>query len=567
MSTSTTEPKTQIGKAAFNIESRYGASKAVREFGRKIFPQHWSFMLGEIALYSFIILLLTGTFLTFFFHPAMGETVYSGPYQPLRGIEVSEAFNSTLNISFDVRGGLLMRQMHHWAALLFMAAMSVHMLRVFFTGAFRKPREMNWMIGGTLILLGMADGFTGYSLPDDLLSGNGLRIIDGIIEAIPLIGTYLSFFLFGGQFPGSDIVSRLYTLHILLVPAAILLMIVIHLFLVVLHKHTQYPGPGKTEKNVVGEPVLPVFMAKAGGFFFIIFGVIGFMGAAFTINPIWNYGPYDPSPISAGTQPDWYIGFMDGALRLMPGWGEIHIGGYPISLNILLPALGPVIVIFGLLFLYPMLEAWVTKDDREHHILDRPRNAPVRTGIGVAGVVWYCVMWTAAGSDVIAVQFKLSLEQVTYALRFLFFFGPVIAFWVTKRMCLALQRKDRETALHGLESGRIIRLPHGEYTEVHEQFDPHRRWELVGFESPEVIPAQPDNEGKVPFAEKVRGRLSRFFFEDRVAPVSPAELEAGHHGHEGQVNDEALSIEGQYDNEEEFSGGVIHRENTSFTEN
>ncbi|WGW13501.1 ubiquinol-cytochrome c reductase cytochrome b subunit [Saxibacter everestensis] len=554
-------PTTKIGQLANFAETRVGASKMVREFGRKIFPQHWSFMLGEVALYSFIVLLLTGTFLTFFFLPAMGETHYEGPYAPLRGIEMSEAYASTLEISMEIRGGLLMRQMHHWAALLFMAALSVHMLRVFFTGAFRKPRELNWVVGSVLLILGMAAGFTGYSLPDDLLSGNGLRIIDGIIKAIPLIGTYISFFLFGGEFPGTDIVSRLYTLHILLVPALILLMLVLHLMMVVIHKHTQYPGPGKTEQNVSGEPVLPVFMAKAGGFFFLVFGVIAFMGAAFTINPIWNYGPYDPTPVSAGTQPDWYIGFLDGALRLMPGWAEFYIFGYPISLNVLLPALGSAGILFGLMFAYPFIERWITKDNRDHHILDRPRNVPTRTGIGVAGIVWYCVMWAAAAGDVIAVELHLSLNDVTYILRFLFFAGPVFAFWVTKRICLGLQRKDREIALHGRESGRIVRLPHGEFIEVHEPLSDHDRWTLVGFESPEHIPAQPNGDGVVTKNEKRRALLSRLFFEDRVAPVTPAELAAGHHAH-GDA--EAHAVEASHGHDEEFHGAIIGREDTSY---
>ena len=286
--TMTHEPTTAVGKAANFAETRVGASKMVREFGRKIFPSHWSFMLGEVALYTFIILVLTGTFLTFWFKPAMGHAIYEGPYIPLQGVEMSEAYESTLAISFEIRGGLFIRQMHHWAALLFMVAVSVHALRIFFTGAYRRPREINWMVGIALIALGMGAGFTGYSLPDDLLSGNGLRIIDGLLKSIPLIGTYTSFFLFGGEFPGVDIVSRLYTLHIMIVPALIIAFIAIHLMFVVIHKHTQWPGAGHTNRNVVGEPVLPTFAAKGGGFFFMIFALLSFLYRIFTINPVWN---------------------------------------------------------------------------------------------------------------------------------------------------------------------------------------------------------------------------------------------------------------------------------------
>jgi ubiquinol-cytochrome c reductase cytochrome b subunit len=462
------------------------------------------------------------------------------PWLPLRGVEISEAYNSTLAISLEIRGGLFIRQMHHWGALLFVAALSVHMLRVFFTGAFRRPRELNWVVGVLLVIMGMAAGFTGYSLPDDLLSGNGLRIIDGILKSLPLVGTYISFFLFGGEFPGIDIVARLYTLHIMIVPALLIALIGIHLMFVVVHKHTQYPGAGNTEKNVVGEPVLPTFAAKGGGFFFLIFGLLSLISALFTINPIWNYGPYDPSPVSAGTQPDWYIGWADGFLRIVPGWFEFYIFGWPISFNIN----SAVIVmggLFAVMFIYPFFEAWLMKDHREHHILDRPRNNPTRTAIGVAGIIFYCNMWAAASGDIVAVFFQMSLNDMIYIFRFLFFFGPIIGYIITKRMCIALQRKDREIALHGRETAHIIRLPHGEFLERHEALPPHKLWKITAFESPEYIPAQPNAEGKVTGMEKLRARLSRFFFEDRVAPVTKQELEASHHSHdavEGSSNNQ-----------------------------
>ncbi|WP_043445427.1 cytochrome bc1 complex cytochrome b subunit [Arthrobacter sp. L77] len=538
-------PKTRVGKVTDYVDSRVGGSGIVKEFGRKIFPDHWTFMFGEVALYTFVILLISGTFLTFFYDPSMAETHYEGSYLPLRGVEMSVAYASSLDISFDIRGGLFMRQIHHWAALLFVASVAVHMLRVFFTGAFRRPREFNWVVGCTLLILSLAAGFTGYSLPDDLLSGNGLRIIDGVMKAIPVVGTYLSFFLFGGEFPGTMIIGRLYVLHILLIPAVILLLIGIHLFMVVLHKHSQFPGPGRTNTNVVGYPVGPVYAAKAGGFFFIVFGVLAAIAAAFTINPIWNYGPYDPSPVSAGTQPDWYIGWVDGALRLMPGtlgdnftfefllpfpWGVNTL-----SLNVLIPALVPAIIVFTAMFAWPWIESWVTKDKREHHLLDRPRNAPTRTAVGVAGVTFYCVMWAAASSDLIATHFMVSLNDVTYWLRFLVIFGPILAFMASRRISLALQRKDREIALHGRETGRIVRLPHGEFIEVHEQVDDYSRYKLVAFESPEVTVPKPDENGKISLLDKAHGRVSRFFFEDRVAPVTPKELAASHGDHHDEV--------------------------------
>ncbi len=536
MSNAVTEfqPETRTGRIANFVDSRVGMSGIIKEFGRKIFPDHWSFMFGEVALYCLVILILSGTYLTFFFNPTMDTVIYDGAYVPMKGVEMSGAYASALDISFETRGGLFMRQVHHWAALMFVVAIAVHMMRVFFTGAFRRPRELNWVVGGTLFVLAMAAGFTGYSLPDDVLSGNGLRIIDGVMKAIPLVGTYLSLFFFGGEFPGHHVIGRLYTLHIMIVPALILLTVAIHLFMVVVHKHTQYPGPGRTEKNVVGFPVGPVYAAKAGGFFFIVFGVIALLGATTTINAIWNYGPYDPSPVQAGTQPDWYIGWVDGALRLMPGswpwhW-QLQAGGTWV-LAVLLPMV-PAAILLGVFFTWPWLERWVTKDNREHHILDRPRNAPFRTGAGVAGITWYAVMMTAASSDLIATHFHVAFNDVLYVLRFLFFFGPFIAFEITRRICLSLQRKDRELVLHGVESGRVVQLPHGEFIEIHEPLNEYDRYRLVSFESPVYQPATPDEDGKIGGKEKTRGALSRLFFHDRVAPVTPRELEAAQHHHE-----------------------------------
>ncbi|WP_174844159.1 ubiquinol-cytochrome c reductase cytochrome b subunit [Cryobacterium sp. Hh4] len=516
--------------AANYIDERTSISTAVKELGRKIFPDHWSFLLGEVALYSFVIILLSGSFLTFFFSASMTPVLYDGSYVPLKGVEMSAAMSSSLDISFDIRGGLLMRQVHHWAALLFVAAIGLHMLRIYFTGAFRKPRELNWVIGFILFILAMAEGFTGYSLPDDLLSGNGLRIIDGMVKGIPLIGTWISFLLFGGEFPGEAIIGRLYSLHILLLPAIIVALIAMHLLFVVVHKHTQYPGAGRTNQNVVGYPVLPVYAAKAGGFFFIVFGVVMLMASLFTINPIWNYGPYDPSPVSAGTQPDWYIGFADGALRLIPPGLEFVWLDRTYSFNILIPLVSLGLFILVVL-IYPFIEAWVTGDKREHHILDRPRNAPTRTAIGAAGVTFYAALWATASSDIIATHFRVTIEGVILTMQFLTLVGPFIAFFIAKRVCLALQKKDREIVLHGYESGRIVRLPGGEYIEVHQPIDEYERWKLVSYSDYKPLMIRPNAQGKITAGQKLRAGMSRWFFEDRIEPVTSTELEQSHGDH------------------------------------
>ena len=335
------------GATARQLDDRFQMATPLRRLLNKVFPDHWSFLLGEIALFSFIILLLTGTFLTLFFDPSMREVAYEGSYTALRGQEMSAAYASSMNLSFDVRGGLVMRQMHHRAALLFMAAIVIHMLRVFFTGAFRKPREANWAIGVVLFLLGFLAGFTGYSLPDDGLSGTGLRIASAIMLSIPVVGTWVSASIFGGEFPGELIIGRFYIAHVLLIPGGLLALISIHLGLVFKQKHTQWPGPMRTNSNVVGERMFPRYALKQGGFFMLVFGVVALMAGLFQINPIWLFGPYRASEVSSASQPDWYVMFMDGLVRLMPAW-ELHIGSYVIP-----PLFWPAVVGFSSMVIIP----------------------------------------------------------------------------------------------------------------------------------------------------------------------------------------------------------------------
>ena len=493
MSQTTTErptskrPSSPLGKAADWADERYTASGLTRRALNKVFPDNWTFMMGEIALYSFIILLLTGTYLSFFYDPSMAEVRYDGSYSLLRGVEMSRAYDSSLNISFDVRGGLLMRQIHHWAALLFVAAMVAHMMRNFFTGSFRKPRELTWLLGVTLLTLGILEGFAGYSLPDDLLSGTGLRIAHAIMLSIPVVGTWVAYAVFGSEFPGTDIVPRLYIAHVLLIPGIILAVIAVHVGLVVKQKHTQFPGPGRQENNVVGERMYPSYGAKGGGFFFLVFGVVAALAGLFQINPIWLYGPYNPAQVSAGTQPDWYMGFLDGSIRLFPAW-EIRFWDYTIS-----PILWPTVVLPGIMFtllaLYPFIEAKMTKDRALHHLLQRPRDVPVRTSLGAMALAFYIVLLISGGNDVIANKFDISLNAMTWIGRVAVIVLPPIAYVVAYMLCLGLQRHDREILEHGVETGIVKRLPSGEFIEVHQPLGPvdehgHSALEYAGFAVP-----------------------------------------------------------------------------------
>jgi ubiquinol-cytochrome c reductase cytochrome b subunit len=522
------------GTVANYVDERTGAAAYLKKNLQKVFPDHWSFMLGEIALYSFVILLLSGTFLTFWFDPSMRTVVYEGSYQPLKDVEMSAAYASALHISFDVRGGLLMRQIHHWAALIFMAAIVVHLLRVFFTGAFRKPREFNWLLGIGLLTLGIVEGFLGYSLPDDLLSGTGLRIAQAIIQALPVVGTYISFFAFGGAFPGHVFIPRIYTMHILLIPGIFLALITVHLMLVWYQKHTQYPGPGRTEKNVVGYPLMPVYMAKAGGFFFIVFGVTAFLGAVASINPIWLYGPYTPGQISAGSQPDWYMGWLDGLVRMAPPI-ETYIFGHTISWNILIPGL----IIPGILFtgmaLYPFIESWITGDKREHHLLDRPRNVPNRTALGVMSLTFTIIALINGGNDIIATHFDLTINQIMWFSRIGIIVLPPLSFVITKRICLSLQRADRELVLHGKETGRLVMLPTGEFIEIHEELTPEKKYTLTQHEQPKAIELVTADAHGVLNPKGIRAKLQARFSAanaENIAKPTAAEvkeLEGGHH--------------------------------------
>ncbi|MEV4350215.1 ubiquinol-cytochrome c reductase cytochrome b subunit [Actinoplanes sp. NPDC049596] len=503
---------------ARGTDERFQAATPLRALLNKVFPDHWSFLLGEIALFSFIVLLLTGVFLTLFFDPSMKEVAYDGPYSALRGTEMSAAYESSLRLSFEVRGGLFMRQMHHWAALLFMASIVVHMARIFFTGAYRKPREINWVIGIILFLLGFFAGFTGYSLPDDGLSGTGLRIASAIMLSFPVIGTWLSAAVFGGEFPGHLIIGRFYIAHVLLIPGGLLALIAVHLGLVFKQKHTQWPGPMRTNTNVVGERMFPRYALKQGGFFMAVFGTVALLAGLFQINPIWLFGPYRASEVSSASQPDWYVMFMDGLVRLMPNW-QIYIGDYSIP-PLFWPAGVGLGVIFTLPMLWPWLEARKSGDKRIHNLLERPRDNPERVGIGAMAFTFFLVATISGANDVIADKFHISLNAMTWAGRLGLIIGPPLMYWLAVRICLGLQQHDREVLAHGVETGIIRRLPNGQFMEVHQPLGPvddHGHpvpLEYGGW----VVPKKMNRVGAL--APAIKG----FFFpveKPAEAPVSP----------------------------------------------
>jgi ubiquinol-cytochrome c reductase cytochrome b subunit len=442
------------------IDDRFGAARFAQTVLGKVFPDHWSFMLGEVALYSFVMLVLTGTYLTFFFSASGRQVVYHGSYAPLRGQHMSAAYASVIDISFKVRAGMVMRQMHHWAALVFIAAIVVHLCRVFFTGAFRRPREINWIIGLTLLLLAMANGFTGYSLPDDQLSGTGLRIMFSILLSIPILGTWIAFLFFGGNFPTQEIVGRLFVFHVMLVPGLLIGLLGAHLAILWHQKHTQFPRAGRTERNIEGSKLWPVYALRSIALFFLVAAVLAALGGLVQINPVWLYGPFRPASVSAASQPDWYIGWLEGALRLMPPW-EVrafnHTIPNPFFPGVLMPG-----IVFTLLYLWPFLEARVTKDREPHNLLDRPRDRAIRTAIGAGGLMFFLVLFLAGGNDVLANTFHLSLYAMTIVLRIALVIAPPVVAFIAYRLCRELA-KGPVKPLQGPVGYTVRRTEEGAY--------------------------------------------------------------------------------------------------------
>ena len=427
-----------IGRALTALDRRTGAGPLLAKGLRYAFPENWTFLLGEIALYSFIVLVATGVYLTLFFEPSLHTSIYHGSDAALQGARVSDAYGSTVHLSLDVRAGLLMRQTHHWAALVFIAAILLHLMRIFFTGAFRSPRELNYLIGLTMLVLAILEGFFGYSLPDDLISGMGLSIAYAVAMSVPVIGEQLARWFWGGQFPGADAFeSRIYIIHVLLIPALLAALIAVHLALIMILRHTQFAGPGRRERNVVGLAMWPAYALRSAGLFFAVTAVLFLLGGLVQINPIWQYGPYEPWLGTNGVQPDWYMGWLIGALRLMPNFEPTLFGRTipnPFFGGVLFPA-----VTFGLLYAWPWIERVVSGDRRRHHLLQRPRDNPWRTAFGAAIMTWVLVPFLAGSSDRIFVSFDIPYQRQIEVLRAVWLVLPPVVFLLTLSTCRRLR--------------------------------------------------------------------------------------------------------------------------------
>jgi ubiquinol-cytochrome c reductase cytochrome b subunit len=474
----------------------------------------WSNLFGVVTFACLLVLAVTGVLLAFWYTPSNELVTYDGPYGPLRGATVTEAFASTMHISFEQTGGLLVRQTHHWAALVMPASMIMQLLVTFFTGGFRRPRQLSWVLLVVAFILVLAAGWSGYALPDDMLSGTGLRIVEGVVLSIPFIGTWVANWMFGGPFPG-QIIENLYPVHAVIAPGLLVLVMAVRGVLSLRHGQAAHPRP--TPAPSLGLRLWPDAALRAAGMVGMTSAVLVLLGATSTISPVWSYGPASVGEVGAGSQPDWYMGFLDGALRLVPvGW-ETEWMGWTITFATLVP-LVVIAGYFAILIVYPYLEAWVDQDKQPHHVLDRPRNVPVRTGIGVAGALFYGILWGAASADIVSTEFGVPFETIITTLQVALLVGPALAFEVTRRVCVGLQRKDREIARHGHETGRVVRMPNGGYAEIHRSADVAELALLAVAPAP-AVPGRPDGDGRLGGRERLRGALSRRFSTGHVVPV------------------------------------------------
>lgn len=459
--------RTATAKVARGVERRFQVAGLVRRQINHVFPWHFSFFWGELALYSFVVLVGSGIVLALFYVPSLDEIIYQGSYGPAFGLEGSRAWVSTVDLSVDVRGGLFLRQMHHWAALVFLGAIMLHMGRIFFTGAYRAPRETNWVIGVIMLVTSILEGFLGYSMIDDLLSGTGVRIFWSILMSVPVIGTWLAWMLFESPFPGEIYVERFYLIHVLLLPGLLVVLIGVHLLFVWYQKHTHFAGPRARESNVVGNRTAPVFAMHSISTLLGTTALLGLLAGTAQINPIFQYGPYNPTQIANGNQPDWYAMWLIGSLKLFPRTPIVIADRYTIPPGFWSGAFIPLVLIL-VLMAWPLIDRWRTRDSELHNLLDRPRDNPVRTGIGAMALTFWLVLTFAGADDIIGYVFNIPFEGLRWAERVGVFVLPPLAYVLAKRICLRLQRADRDLLAGGLPTGLVETSGDGAYRPVRQ---------------------------------------------------------------------------------------------------
>ena len=419
-----------------NLDKRLKLRAPGRKVANKVFPHHWSFLLGEIALVAFIVLVLTGIFLTMFYRPTTDPTIYTGTNEVFSGQELPAAFESIVRLSYDVPGGLLFRRLHRAAAHLFVATIILHLLRVLLTGAFRRPREINYHVGVVLLLLSFATGFTGYSLPYDALAGTGIRVAYSMALSIPYIGDNVTFWIFGGQFPTGDVIPRFFVLHVLILPLLIMGLIGAHLSLLTRQRHTQFPRRNiDGHRWIVGKPLWPSQFAETTTLTLWVGGVLAASAVLVPWSDIMLQGPYRAGEVGNNAQPDWYMFFLEGALRIFPAL-EFSILGMTVSGPFFAGAVIPGLVI-GFLIGYPFLERKVYRLEGDWHVLQNPLDVPLRAAFVTGTFVFLLLMSAAATNDILSRLTGIPVEVWTIIFQVAcIVVPPVLAafmYWLSKR--------------------------------------------------------------------------------------------------------------------------------------
>jgi cytochrome b-561 len=436
-------PRERLTRLYGWVDDRLDLTAAQSVLG-KAFPAEDSFLLGEVALFCFLLLVFSGVFLGFFFEPSITEVEYEGSVAEYQGEELPESFVSVLNITYDVPFGMLIRRMHHWAAHLMVASMALHMLRVFFTGAYRNPREPNWLVGTGLAGVTMFAAYTGYALPFDEFASTAVGIGYNVTLSVPLVGETLAHLAFGGSFPSSATIPRFYFLHVLVLPAVIAGLIGVHMLILVRQKHTEarrdedVPAPdtdrddataadgGRVARDddsvVVGLPAVPNQVAVSAVVFFLTLATLSLLAGFLPVHNIAEYGPNDPASTPSLIMPDWFLMWGYGFLKLTPSWVSFDVLGVHISAEFVgglaLPA-----VVFGVVALWPFIDS----EDEPVHFTADPLDRPFQTGVGVAGVV-FVMLASIAGMDVIVADLVgMTTAQLKPYLTAALLFGPAVA--------------------------------------------------------------------------------------------------------------------------------------------
>ncbi|MFB6139812.1 MAG: cytochrome bc complex cytochrome b subunit [Halosimplex sp.] len=401
-----------------------------RDLLGKAFPAEDSFLLGEVALFCFLVLVLTGVFLGFFFEPSTSDVTYQGSVARFQGQDVPEAFVSVLNITYDVPFGMLIRRMHHWAAHLFIASLALHMLRIFFTGAYRNPREPNWLVGTGLAVMSMGAAYTGYALPFDEFASTATGIGYNLAKSIPLVGATFSKLIFGGSYPSSATIPRFYFLHVLIIPLTIAGLLAVHMVILVRQKHTEaerdgdVPGPepdgtagdGGTavgaegaadprtavdredDSVVVGLPAFPNQAAVSAVVFFLTLATLSLLAGFLPVHNVAAYGPNDPAGTPNLIMPDWFLMWVYGFLKLLPSWLSVHVPLLgEINAEFVGGILAPTLVI-GVVAAWPFIDYY---RDPEHFALN-PLDRPRQTAVGVFGVTFIMIASIAGMNNIAA---------------------------------------------------------------------------------------------------------------------------------------------------------------------